>query len=444
MPPPTPPINDKKEIFGWTMYDWANSAFSTTIVSVFLGPYLTHIAESVADSAGLIYLAGIPIAATSFWSYCGSLSVLLQVLFLPILGAVADYSHIRKKMLALFATIGAVATLLLFFLTGSAWLFGGFLFILANLSFGAALVFYNAYLPDIASEDQRDSVSSRGFAMGYLGGGLLLLLNLILFQMMEDTFLAVRINLASAGAWWLLFSQITLRRLRSRAPARQLLTGDTYLTVGFKQLRTTFQEARKTPQTIRYLLAYLIYNDGVQTVIFISGVFASEELGMSISNLTLVILMVQFVAFGGAFLFEWISSKVGAKNAIAITLVIWSTLTVYAFGFLQTETQFFVMAFVLALVLGGSQALSRSLFSKMIPRGREAEFFSFYEISERGTSWLGPLVFGLVNQWFKSLRLGILSLIFFFVVGLVVLLTVNVPQAIREAGNIKEEPLQPA
>ena len=426
------------------MYDWASSAFSTTVLAVFLGPYLTELAKSAADANGLVHIIGIPIAATSLWSFSGSVSVLLQVLFLPILGAIADYSRLRKRLFALFTMLGAVATIALFLITGSLWLLGSALFIFANLSFGVAVVFYNAYLPDIASEDKRDSVSSRGFAFGYLGGGLLLIVNLALFQLLEDKGLAVRINLASAGIWWLLFSQITFRRLRIRAPAHQLLKGDSYWTIGFKQLRKTLGESKKIPQTFRYLLAYMVYNDGIQTVIFVSAVFGVEELGMDSGTLALVILMVQFVAFGGAFLFEWIAGCVGTKNAVAISLVIWVFLTIYAFAFLQTATQFFGLGFVLALILGGSQALSRSLFSRMIPKGREAEFFSFYEVSERGTSWLGTFVFGLVNQIFNSLRLGILSLIFFFVVGLIILLTVNVPQAIREAGNVKEKGLEAA
>ncbi len=430
-----PIVDDRREIFGWTMYDWANSAFSTTVVSVFLGPYLTAVATSAANAEGFVSFLGIPILATSLWSFAVSTSVVLQVLFLPILGAIADYSNLRKRMLALFATIGALATIGLFFVTGSLWQLGTGLFILANLSFGAAIVFYNAFLPDIASPGNRDGVSSRGFALGYLGGGILLVANLALFQFMEDTGLALRINLASAGLWWLLFSQITFRRLRTRRAARELPAGDTFLTIGFKQLRQTIAEFRGRPQTLRYLLAYLIYNDGIQTVIAISAVYGSEELGMEASSLALVVLMVQFIAFGGAFLFNWVAKRAGTKNAIAISLVIWALLVIYAYAFLQNEAQFFGMGVVLALVLGGSQALSRSLFSQMIPLGQEAEFFSFYEISERGTSWIGPLAFGVVNQAFRSMRLGILSLIFFFVVGLLLLLAVDGPQAIREAGN---------
>lgn len=429
--------NDKREIFGWTMYDWANSAFSTTVATVFLGPYLTSLANAAADSQKLVYLLGIPIAPGSFMAYCVSVSVGLQVLFLPLLGAISDYSNLRKSMFMLFATLGAIMTTCLFFVTGGLWWLGGLLFILANLSFGAAIVFYNAYLPDIASEERRDNVSSRGFAMGYLGGGLLLLVNIVLFLFSDrigvDGSLAVRINLASAGIWWLLFSQVTFRALRPRAAMRALPPGKNYLTVGITQLRETFREMKNYPHTIHYLVAYLVFNDGIQTVIGVSSVFGAEELKLDVGTLSGIILMVQFVAYFGAHLFDRIASRYGAKNAIIISLVVWATVTIYSYGFLYTGTQFWLLGAVIALVLGGSQALSRSLFSKMIPRGREAEFFSFYEISERGTSWMGPLVFGLVNQLTGSMRLGILSLIVFFVLGLALLIPVNVKRAIAEA-----------
>jgi UMF1 family MFS transporter len=385
----------------------------------------------------LVYLLGIPIAPASYLPYAISLSVLLQVVFLPILGAIADYSHLRKQMLMLFATLGALATLSMFFVTGDLWWLGGVLFLLANLSFGAAMVFYNAYLPDISTQDRRDRVSSFGWAMGYLGGGLLLLLNLLLFQFRDalgiSTGLAIRINLASAGLWWLGFSLITWRTLRSRHARRELPSGESYVSVGFKQLRRTLRELKYFPNTLHFLLAYLIYNDGVQTVIAVSAIFGAEELGLDVGTLSMVILLVQFVAFFGALFFGWLAGKIGTKRALVLSLFIWSIVVIYAFGFLYTTAGFWILGAAVGLVLGGSQALSRSLYSQMIPRGREAEFFSLYEISERGTSWLGPLLFGLVNQLFGSLRLAILSVILFFVVGLVLLILVNVPKAIAEA-----------
>ncbi|HSJ90136.1 MAG TPA: MFS transporter, partial [Anaerolineales bacterium] len=433
-------VNDKREIFGWAMYDWANSAFSTTVGTVFLGPYIASLAAKAAEAYpdGLARFFGIPVAPDSFLPYCISFSVGLQVLFLPILGAIADYSHMRKRMMQIFATIGAIATILMFFITGSAWWLGGVLFIIANLTFGAAIVFYNAYLPDIASEEERDRVSSYGWAMGYLGGGVLLALNLAFFLFSDKLGvpgdLAVRINLASAGIWWLGFSFITWARLRARHAARPLPAGDTYLSVGFKQLGNTFREIKHFPETLKYLLAYVLYNDGIQTVIAVSSTFAAAPLarggvGLPQNLLIAAILMIQFVAFAGALFWGRLARWIGAKQAIVVSLVIWSGVVIYAYGGLKGDNrimEFFILGIFIALVMGGSQAISRSLFAQMIPDGKEAEFYSFYEVSERGTSWTGPLVFGLANQLFGSLRFGILALIFYFIAGLIVLPFVNV------------------
>jgi MFS transporter, UMF1 family len=442
-------LNDKREIFGWGMYDWANSAFSTTVGTVFLGPYVSSLARAAAEQMGssTVSVLGIAVAPDSFLPYCVSISVGLQVFFLPILGAIADFTHLRKAMMQFFAFVGSVATMLLFFVTGEVWWLGGLLFIIANLAFGAAIVFYNAYLPDIASEDQRDRVSSYGWALGYLGGGLLLLFNLIFFFYRDvlgvSEALAVRINLASAGVWWFGWSFLTWSRLRPRRAARSLPPGKNYLTVGFEQLRTTFREAGNYPQTIRYLIAYLVYNDGIQTVIAVSAIFAAAPLvqgGLAVDQMTLIILilMIQFVAFGGALLWGRLANWVGAKQAILISLVIWSLVVTYAYFGLQGDnrvTEFFILGVFIALVLGGSQAISRSLFAQMIPKGKEAEFFSIYEVSERGTSWIGPLLFGLVNQLTGSLRPAIVSIIIFFVLGLVLLSRVDVRQAMLEAGH---------
>jgi len=448
-----PVVNDKREIFGWAMYDWANSAFSTTIGTVFLGPYLASLAAgaAAAHADGMARFFGIPVAPDSFFPYAVSFSVLLQVLFLPILGAIADYSHRRKQMMQLFAISGAVATIALFLVTDSMWWLGGVLFIIANLCFGAAIVFYNAYLPDIASEDQRDRVSSYGWAMGYLGGGLLLLFNLLFYQMHENlgvpTGLAIRINLASAGLWWLGFSFITWARLRTRRASRQLPKGATYLKVGFRQLLHTLREIKNFPETLKYLLAYFLYNDGIQTVIAVSATFAAAPLvrgGLELDQgtLTMVILMIQFVAFGGALFWGKLAAWVGAKRSIIISLVIWAGVVIYAYGGMQGDSrvlEFWILGAFIAIVMGGSQAISRSLFAQMIPDGQEAEYYSFYEVSERGTSWIGPFLFGLMNQAFGSLRPAILSLIFFFVMGLILLPFVNVEKAIADVKAYQPE-----
>ena len=450
-------INDKREIFGWAMYDWANSAFATTIGTVFLAPYVSSLAaeaakvdflamhgvvwNAVTDPPLLISLFGIPIAPDSFMGYCISISVFLQVFILPILGAIADYSHIRKRMMQFFATIGAVITILMFFVVADIWWMGGLLFIIANLAFGASIVFYNAYLPDIASEDQRDRVSSFGWAMGFLGDGLLLAANLAFYIFHENlgvpTGLAIRINLASAGVWWLSWSFLTWARLRPRRAHRPLPAGETYFSAGFKQLGKTVQEIRHFPETLKYLTAYFLYNDGIQTVIAMSSTFAAAPLvrgGLELdtSTLTIVILIIQFVAFFGALFWGRLAGWIGAKGSILVSLVIWAGVVIYAYFGLQGDTrtvEFMALGGVIAVVLGGSQAISRSLFAQMIPKGKEAEYYSFYEVSERGTSWIGPALFALVNQLFGSLRPAILSLIFLFVMGLIVLPFVNVAKA---------------
>jgi len=430
----------RREQAGWYFYDWANSAFSTTVITVFLGPYLTAIAENAADARGYVYPLGISVLADSFFPYMISLSVGLQVVFLPILGAIADYSHRKKQMLALFAYIGAFATVALFFVEGDNYELGGILFLIANLGFGASIVFYNAYLPDIASAAERDKVSSQGWALGYLGGGLLLTLNLAFVQFLApalgiDTGTAVRICLVSAGLWWAGFTLIPLARLQVRQPIKELPPGGRFATIGFKQLRHTLGNMPRYWQTMLFLIAYLLYNDGIQTVIALASQFGAQELGMETPALVQLVLMVQFIAFFGALGFGYLARLTGAKQAIMISLVIWFGVVVYTYAFLRTQEQFFVLAAVIALVLGGSQALSRSLFSLMIPRGQEAEYFSLYEVSERGTSWLGPLLFGLSLQLTNSYRFAILSIAIFFAAGLILLPLVNVRRAIQEAGN---------
>lgn len=494
----TAKVNDKREIFGWAMYDWANSAFSTTVVTVFLGPYLTSITKAAADANGMVFALGVPIRYDSFFTYLISASVLLQVTFLPVLGALADYSRLRKRLMQIFCTLGAGSTLLMFFVQpGGHWL-GGLLFLLANLAFGASIVFYNSYLPNIASADQRDRVSSFGWAMGYLGGGLLLVINLVMYLLADkiglDAGMVARISLASAGLWWLGFSTITFATLNPRHAARPLPAGESYLTIGFHQLAGLMnlptqtvtllmllplaipllfllglpvwlamlpglgpiavmvifiaRKARTLPEAMKFLVAYLFYNDGIQTVIAVSAIFAAEELGFSSTNLILVILMIQFVAFLGALGFGRLAARIGAKRTILLSLVIWSAVVIYAalgmqntaqvWGMEQRQLEFWLLGFIIALVLGGSQALSRSLFAQMVPADQEAEFYSFYEISERGTSWMGTFVFGLVNQMFGSLRVGIVSVIVFFLVGLALLPLVNVPRAMAQSRQMPE------
>jgi UMF1 family MFS transporter len=429
----------RREQIGWYFYEWATAGFTTTVLTVIIGPYLTTVTKAAADPSGFVHPLGIAVRDGSFFPYVVSLSVLLQIVCMPILGAIADYSERKKQMLAVSAYLGATLTMGLYFLQGTNYLLGGILYILANLSYGASVVFANAFLPRIASPDQRDSVSSQSWALGALGGGLLLAMNLALitkagaFGLDEEQ--AVRIALGSAGVWWAVFALVPLRALRNRQTIASLPAGRRYVMSGFSQLRHTVGKVTGYPQTVFFLVAYLIYNDGVQTVIGLWSEFGQEELGLDISVLTEVVLMVQFVAFVGALAFNYLAAVVGAKRALVVSLLMWAGTLLYTYSLLRTTAQVFVVAAVIAMALGGSQALSRSLYSLMIPRGQEAEYFSLYVVSSGGTSWLGPLLFGLALQLTGSYRIAIVSLVLFFVLGLVLLARVNVRRAAADAGN---------
>jgi MFS transporter, UMF1 family len=443
--------NDPREVFGWKMYDWANSAFYTTVVGALYGPYLTELAQQAVGENGTVVSFGPigSITAKSFFPTCISLAVFLQVFLLPILGAIGDYSNLKKRMMALFCYLAVIANCLMFFVTDRFYLLGGLLFIIANLGFGASIVFYNGFLGEITTEDQRDKVSSRGFAYGYLGGGLLLALNFLLVKSARrlgmDPYMAVRLSLLSAGIWWGAFAIITFARLKTRQAKKTLPPGKTYLTIGFSELGRTFRELVRLRHTLKYLLGYLFYNDGIQTVIGMASVFIAQELftarGLRTdqSFLLSIFLMVQFVAIFGALIFERLAHAIGTKQAIMVSLVLWCGVVIYGYGFLHTTREAWAMAVVIAIVLGGSQALSRSLFSRMIPAGREASFFGIYEVSERGTSWIGPLAFGAVVAATNSYRHALLSLVVFFIVGTLILYFTDTTKAIHESGNLLPE-----
>ena len=339
----------KREQRGWYMYDWANSTFQSTVVTLFLGPYLTALAKAAAGPDGRVHPLGIPVDPRAWWGYLISVSVVTQIFTLPIAGTIADFSPNKKRLMALFAYTGALATAAMFFLHGDEYLFGGALFLVANLAFGASVVVYNSFLPDIAPPEQRDAVSSTGWGIGYLGGGLLLALNLVLFAKAKafgvSEALAVRINLASAGVWWALFSVIPLAAIRNRAPGRTR-GPDEGLMKTFREFAVTLRDMRHYPQTLRFLIAYLLYNDAVQAVIALSSQFGSDELKISLTDLTEVILMVQFVAFFGSFLFDWIAKWIGAKPAVLVSLLIWTGVLVSMYVSVRNERQFFIVAAV--------------------------------------------------------------------------------------------------
>ncbi|MFB9321444.1 MFS transporter [Cryptosporangium minutisporangium] len=429
---------------GWYFYDWAASAYNTTVITVFLGPYLTSVAERAAGCAeegqtcADLTPLGIPVAPGSFFAYALSVSVVAQVLFFPIVGAYADRSWHKKRLLAWLAAFGALATFAMLFVTGERYLLGGALLVVSNVLFGAAQVVYYSYLPQLADPDERDAVSSRGWAIGYLGGGLLLLFNVIAVLAGDglgwSTGDIARWSIVSAGLWWAVFAVFAIRPLRDRPPVETDRSRSVF--AGFAQLKRTLQELGRLPLTLLFLAAYLIYNDGIQTVITLSATYATEELELEQTALVPTILMIQFLAFGGALLLGGLARRIGAWKSILLSLALWTVVLAAAYFVPAREPLPFVaLGAAIGLVLGGSQALSRSLFSQLIPAGKEAEYYGLYEISDKGTSWLGPLLFGLAYQLTDSYRVSILSLVVFFVIGFLLLLAVPIRQAIVAAGN---------
>ncbi|MGV9354260.1 MFS transporter [Streptomyces misionensis] len=420
---------------GWYFYDWACSVYSTSVLTVFIGPYLTSVAEHAADADGYVHPLGIPVRAGSFFAYSVSLSVILAVVAMPLVGGAADRTGRKKPLLAAAAYTGAAATTGMFFLDGDRYLLGGVLLVVANAAAAVGAMLYNSYLPQIAAPEERDAVSSRGWAFGYGAGSTVLVANLVLYSAHDSFGLtqtqAVRICLASAGLWWGAFTLVPLRRLRDRRAGAAGASS-----TGLRQLASTVRDMRRHPLTLSFLLAYLVYNDGIQTVISQASVYGSQELGLGQSTLIVAVLLVQVLAVAGALTMGRLARTYGAQRTILGSLVAW-TVTLAAGYFLPARAPvfFFVLAAGIGLVLGGSQALSRSLFSHLVPPGKEAEYFSAYELSDRGMSWLGPLLFGVTYQLTGSYRSAIISLVAFFVIGFVLLARVPVRRAIAAAGN---------
>ncbi|GGO06501.1 MFS transporter [Microbispora bryophytorum] len=428
----------RREQRGWYWYDWADSAFQTTVLTVFLGPYLTSVATTAAGGEdGFVAFLGLDLRPKAYFTALVTISVLLQIVIMPIVGALADHTGRKKQILGAFAYVGAAATLGFYLVSGGGYLLGGVLFLVANVTFGSARVVYDSFLPQISGAEERDAISSRGWGFGYLGGGLLLALNLVLYLSgAVEEGLAVRVSLASAGLWWGAFTLIPMLRLRNRRVPVHEATAARVAAGSVRQLGRTLMDLRRYPRTLLFLAAYLIYNDGVQTVIGFSATYADQELGLSQTHQIGAILMVQFIAVGGALGLAWIAARIGTKRTVLASLVVWTVVVAVAY-FLQkgAAVQFYAIAFAIAIVMGGTQALSRSLYSLVIPPGREAEYFSLYQISDKGSAFLGSLVLTLALQLTDSYRTAIVSLIVFFVIGFVLLTVVNLPQAIREAGN---------
>ncbi len=436
------PLNRSREQHAWYWYDWANSAYTTTIGTVFFGPYFIGLARNAVGEDGRFDLGFVSLPPGSLFFWLITLSTILSALLLPPLGAYADRTANKKGLLAAFAWTGSAFAALIFLATGDDWWLAAIGIVGGNICFGAAGVVNDSILPLISTEEERDRVSSRGWAFGYLGGGLLLVLNLAVFLGHDaiglDEGLAARLCMLSAAVWWAGFTFIPYLRLRNHAPQHVVRTREAgVVRESFGQLAATLRDLRNYPVALTFLFAYLFFNDGIQTVIASASVFGAEELGHSQTILIATILMVQFVAFGGALLFGRAAGHYGAKRTILVGLVVWMVI-VTAGLFLPAGNVplFLTLGVAIGIVLGGTQALARSYFSLLIPKGKEAEYFSFYHAMDRGTSWFGTATFGLVLALTDSYRPALFALIAFFVVGGLLFLKVDTERGIREAGNV--------
>ena len=435
------PLNRAREQKAWYWYDWANSAYTTTIGTVFFGPYFISLAENAVGDGGRFEFATFSLPPGSLFFWLITLSTILSALLLPPLGAYADRTANKKGLLGLFAWTGSAFAVLIFLATGDNWWLAAIGIVGGNICFGAAGVINDSILPLISTEDERDRVSSRGWAFGYLGGGLLLVLNLAVYLGHEaiglDEGLAARLCMLSAALWWAGFTLIPFLRLRNHPPQHVVATHEGgVVRQSFGQLGATLRDLRSYPVALTFLFAYLFFNDGIQTVIASASVFGAEELGHSQTVLIATILMVQFVAFGGALVFGRAAGRFGAKSTILAGLAIWMVIVTVALFLPAGNVPLFLgLGVAIGIVLGGTQALARSYFSLLIPRGKEAEYFSFYHAMDRGTSWFGTATFGIVLAVTDSYRPAIFALIVFFLVGGLLLLRVDTERGIREAGN---------
>ena len=422
-------INDRAQ-FGWCLYDWANSAFATVVLAAVLPVYF---ASLVPAQGADVFWSSAPVAATALWGYIVSLSMAFVAITAPGLGNLADRRGWRRRLLIIFCLLGSFATCGLFFAGPGRYLLAAVLFILGNIGFASGNIFYNAYLPDLAQGHEADRLSARGFALGYIGGGLMLLIVFLLIQKhaifgLPDKGMATRLGFLLTGAWWLGFALPAFTRLKgvavSAGAMHTLRTPRDYL--------RAFANLRQYRHLGRFLAAFLLYNDGIQTIIAVSAIFASEELGLGTGTILGCFLMIQFVAMPGALLFSRLAGRFNTKRALLASLLFFTAITIYA-SIMRSAIEFWILGFAVAIVLGGSQALSRSLFSSMVPKMRSAEFFGFYAISSKFASIFGPLTFALFIDMTGSNRLAILALVLFFVLGIVLLLGVDTEEGRRQA-----------
>ncbi len=425
----------KKNIFAWCMYDWANSAFATTVIAGLLPIYFATVI--VPSDGWILRFCGIEIStnATTLWAFLAGTTALLVFLTAPVLGAIADISESKKKFLMVFCFGGSLFTTLLFFSrSGDVWL-TMILFFLANTCFISANIFYDAFLPHIASRNEIDQISGRGYAYGYLGGGLQFLICIILVSAhnkfgIEKT-VAVRISLLFAGIWWAGFSIITLAWLHENGNSKTLPQHSRKTNNPWAHLKSSISRTWHTISNVKkhrnlaiFLIAFMFYNDGIHTVIRMATIYGKDELGLKSETLMGALLMVQFVGIGGALLFCKISKTFGSKRILIFVLFLWLGILCYAY-IITSALDFWILGIAVGFVLGGSQAISRSFYGAMIPANESAAFFGFYSVFAKFSAIWGPFVFGIIRQITGTSRLAILSLVGFFVIGIVLLCFVN-------------------
>ncbi|HIC89416.1 MAG TPA: MFS transporter [Anaerolineae bacterium] len=416
----------RRIINAWAMYDWANSAFATTIMAAVLPPFFSKVAGSTLPGN----------LATVYWGYTATVAMLIIAVSAPILGAIADYTGSKKRFLAGFAIMGILFTIMLYFVSQGDWLKAIVFFILGNVGFAGSGIFYDSLLPHIARPDEIDQVSARGYALGYLGGGLLLALNLA-WIMFPHTFgfpnaeIATRASFVSVGVWWAVFS-IPLFRLVPEPPMNtHQAPGLNPVVAGFRRLLHTMREVRRYRQLALFIVAFWLYNDGIGTIIKMATIYGSE-IGIGQTDLIGALLMIQFVGVPFAFFFGYLARRLGTKPSILLGLAVYALISIGGY-FMTVAWHFWLLAFLVGMVQGGTQALSRSLYGAMVPKSRSAEFFGFYNVSSKFAGIVGPFVFALVGQLTGSSRLSIVTLIFFFIAGSLLLTLVDEKEGIRIA-----------
>lgn len=425
------------ETVSWGMYDWANSAFATVILTAI---YSKFFAQVVAGGEKGVNILGINIHAAALWDFIVSIAMLIVAVIAPILGAIADFSAKKRTFQIFFCYLGVFFSGLLFFVGEGDWFTGSLFFIFALIGFSASIVFNDSFLIQISTEKNIGRISSLGWGLGYIGGGLLLLINLIMLQFpnligLPKGYLTVHHCFLSVAIWWFIFSLPTFLFVKEKSVANKLPEGDSYFSVGIKRLSHTFKSIKQYRELSKFLLAFLIYNDGIETVIVMASIFGAEVVGMETDEIIIYFLMIHFIAFIGSIVFGHFADALGKKSAIIISLIIWSFVSIWAYflGIIwDIKTEYWILGVIAATVLGGSQAISRSLCGLLTPHERSAEFFGFYAISGRFATIFGPLIYGLIIHFTKSVQAGILSVAIFFIAGMLILLTVDEEKGILE------------